>query len=333
MNIIPQNQFDPAKLNLKIVPHVINSHNSQYILFFNYDFLNGSDNALILTDPIKVQMKGLETTNQFYPTDNHCLKFFLNLDGEDGKKLKSDFIDKLDSKFEYLNGQQKLEVGDGKYAQKCQYQKCNKTVNLNQYDDSDEDENKNNYHIQNRIKLELDTHYNPTAHIDEPKLIKTTVFLPVNKHAKIEDREFKSESEIITCLDDLRNLYHVGCTVRFVIKISKLWIQKSIDPDIYKRRCGISLKVMQMYILDDPHWNQFDQNKPIIFEGLKIAKKTLVEKIEDTNDTEIMDDDYVGEHIKIKLNPQLENSESDSEVDYKSVKPEKSVFELDSDSE
>lgn len=320
MNIITQSQFDETKLNFKQVPQM--NDTAQYTILFNYKFQSGEDHALILTDPIKVRGNGISKIDGMYKThDNKCLDFFLNLDEPDGQLLKTQIIDKIDSKFIHLCGNNNSSVNVGtKVIKKCSYILCHRTYNGNhnfdEYNDNEDDPanmEDDPANMISRFKIQIDTVYQPGHQNDVPKEIKTRVFLPVDKTVPIEDREFKDTPEIVTCLNDLRELFHVDCTVRLVLKINRFWIQKHVNGNQFLQ-CGITFKCMQIYILNDPKWYTFHQNKPIIIPGIKIApsiKKYEVE-IGSLTKCDALDD------------------ESEEEIE---VNHEKSIYEFDDDEE
>lgn len=303
MNIVPQSQFDETKLNFKQVPQM-NNESAQYTLLFNYKFQPETDHALLLTDPLKVRGKCIPKIDGMWKKkDNECLYCYLNLDEPDGQLLRTQVIDKIDNKFAYLCGDSSsfVNVGD-KVIKKLHYMQYLKEVlppgfeNEDSDDDGNNDEKKEQTNPIYRIKIQFDTEYQ-THHSDTPKKIKTRVFLPVDKSVPINDREFNSEPEVVTCLDDLRQLFHLDCTVRLVLKINRFWIQKAPN-DLNMKRCGLTIKCMQIYVLDDPQWFKFTQDKPIIMPGLKIAKTT--KKYEPEDDDKVLieesdDDDDCGD--------------------------------------
>jgi hypothetical protein len=327
MNIVPQSQFDETKLNFKYVSYLNHQDSPQYTILFNYKFPNGEeDQALILTDPIKVRGKGIPVVDgQWKINDNQCLDFFLNLDEQDGQLLKMQLIDKIDNKFQYLNGNanSNVKVGD-KEVKKLRYTQCHRQIHDGNYIEGDDDE-EDPTHMISRVKLQIDTVFDSHQTIDIPKKIKTTVFLPIDKTVQMKDIEFKSEPEVINCLDDLRQLFHFGCTVRMVLKVNRFWIQKAITHhDGHWRQCGITLKCMQIYVLHDPQWFQFNQNKPILMPGIKIAvkkpepednDKVLLEESDDDK-CECGDDEY-----------------DDDETEAPKYNPEKSIYEFDDEDE
>lgn len=288
MNIVTQSQFDETKLSFKQVPQMNNNNFPQHTILFSYKFQSTEDQALILTDPLKVRGKGIpKVDGQWKKHDNDCLDFFLNLDEADGQLLKTQLVDKIDSKFKHLcgNDNSSVNVGD-KAVKKLKFVTCNRKFYVN--NDDDDDVVTPVLPTVDRVKIQLDTVYNPNKSHNVPKEIKTRVFLPVDKTVPIEDREFKSEPEVITCLNDLRKLFHFGCTVRFVLKINKFWIQKQLCSEYKIRPCGIIFKCMQIYVLNDPDWFKFkfNQNKPI-----NIHELTNIKKYETDDDEEEDDDD------------------------------------------
>lgn len=232
MNIIPQNQFDENKLTFKNVSQ--DSHSTQYTKFFEYQFQNEKTSALILTDPIKIKGKCIPTVDDLWQKcDNDCLYFYLNLNDPDGQLLSTQVIDKIDQKFNHLCGDNNSNIIiDYKQIKKLRYVKCHRTYGM--ADEMNEDVFSNSETL-NRVKIQLDTEYNQYADKNDPKVIRTRVFLPVDKTVSIADREFNSDPELITCLDDLRKIFHTNCTVRFVLKVNRFWIQKQLDSHNFRQ--------------------------------------------------------------------------------------------------
>lgn len=321
MNIVTQSQFDETKLNFKQVPQM-NNDGSQYTILFNYKFQSGDDQALILTDPIKVRGKGIpQVDGQWKKFDNECLDFFLNLDETDGQLLKTQVIDKIDNKFKHLCGNENSSVNVGnKVIKKLRYTTCHRKIHNGHYNE-DEDEDEDDENMISRMKIQLDTVYQPYHQLDIPKEIKTRVFLPIDKNVPINDREFKETPEVVTCLDDVRQLFHYDCTVRLVLKVNRFWIKKTMDDYNKIRQCGITLKCMQIYIVDDPQWFQFHQDKPIIMPGLKIATTTNTKNYLPKYDNKVLIEESDFE---------VEESELDEEIP---INPEKSIYEFSDDDE
>lgn len=118
------------------------------------------------------------------------------------------------------------------------------------------------------IKINLDTLANPFVdqnNIDSEKTIYTAVFIVTNetKNLPIKQRKLKRTPETFYNLEELRKLFHSGCTCQFNIEVGKFWISKNLSAD-NKYNCGIILKCTQIFILDDHAWYN-----PILYDTIE----------------------------------------------------------------
>lgn len=331
MNIIKVEDFNIANYSTQPISDYGNDF-PQHIAFPSYKYPNGqSDACLILTNPIKIAVEGLPRIHpQWRPNDNDCLDFWLYLDTDPGAiELKQKVLEQIDAHYTQKINQQgntnyivKNNNGQLVPIQKLKYSNSIKQVipiGNGEDDDYEKKYTEKKYGGNtNRVKISIDTAYVPGANHHDPKLIKTAIFIPVNTKVPIKDREFKSTPEPINCLDDIRKYYNYGCTVQFVLKIYKVWTMKNLQ--MGKRDCGIKIKCLQMFILDNPAWNivpKFTNN--IIPQGLgiKVANSVSSVPTQKTQHVQPLQQAQLNAYNDVH-NYNLSETDSDSETDSES---------------
>lgn len=223
---------------------------------------NYGERCIVITKPMVLEKGGIPSRNEKWrPTDAECLYIAVPWIPEDEgsnelfTKVLEPTDDKLDKEinekenkdnFAYKLDKDKSKIG----LKKLKYRRLVTEVdpNFNAHDD-DDDENKNESDSGKkkwkRVKVKIATVWDEKAKVDDPKKIKTKVFL------KDAHGNPKSEPENIESLDDLRELCPWKCTVQFALEFSKFWVMRAPDDD-KKKRCGLQVKCIQMFILDRP---------------------------------------------------------------------------------
>jgi hypothetical protein len=278
MNIIKPENFDISKFEL--VKGEEKSNAPQYVWFPKHK----KNNVYILTNKIKITNKAISVGDGYHQVnDDACLKFNLYLNDVGGLELKTKVYNVIDKHFGVQlknNAQNKLILDKwGEPIKKLDYTNCDNSII---YDD----DNEIHYGNACKIKLKICTKIDKETGI---KKISTQVYMPIDINKPIDDREF-SEPINIKCLDDVRQHYHTDCTVRFLLNINKFWVQKNTGPD-GKHMCGFTTECVKMFILDDPLWFKWDQKKPIIGFGIKIASNLLQNNNAETTEENDSDDD------------------------------------------
>lgn len=255
MNIIKAETFNIN--NFKVNPFSENNkynENALYTLFPRYIYQNNKeDNCVFLTNPVKMNV-GIQRIGKFFPTDNNCLFFWLNEDNVQGnKELFNVVLRQIDNKFNMKINTQ----GNKDFITKLDNKgvivpmpKVKYYPMVRKKPTPDD----NPYPQIYRTKINLDTFYDPGADNNALKKIKTTVFVPVDVAKPVKERIFKSKPEPINCLDDLRKLCCWGSTVQLTLQVNKVWVQKASQNG--ERMCGVSLKCLQIFVLDNPNWNK-----------------------------------------------------------------------------
>jgi hypothetical protein len=267
---------------------------AQYSLFprFKYKRDKNDKNAkadqgercIVITEEIHMEKGGLPRIDEKWrKTDNDCLYFWLPLlDSDPGAvDLRTNFLTPLD---EYNN--QKINVeGNKDYAvtltndkkrtpiKKLKYVNCVKLFDPNSNNEDNEaahgsDDNTPYY----RVKVRLATVFDKNQPKDESKKIKTQV---VTCDANGDPNE---TPEPISCLEDMRKLFVWKCKVRFAIEVNKFWAAKAIDSDLGARKCSVTLKCIQMFIIERPEFNK----TPTVLSSSVFGKKKQI-KNENTN--------------------------------------------------
>jgi hypothetical protein len=263
MNIISPENFDVSKLEFD---HNETTQELPFDIFFP-EISDDYNSTSFFTDQIRLPFNLIKNIDdKFYPTDGHCLDFWLYLHQEDSTKLRNMFqgIDQFLShqiqnnlSTKYITKINKKTWADVSVKQ-LKYIDCIRQFADTDYVDDKGDNNLKEYFNKiagkDRIKIQLDTVFDQTKSKLDPKEIKTSIFLPVNTSVPLESREF-SEPMKINSLDDVRNVCREGCTIRLLLKISKFWAMKNIDGKSKVRNCGLTIKCLQIYVCDDPKWN------------------------------------------------------------------------------
>jgi len=305
INIIKPENFDISKFELVKGEEKLNA--PQYVWFPKHK----KNNVFILTNKIKISNKAISASDgKFTLTDDDCLKFHLYLNDVGGLELKTKVYDVIDKHFGVQlknNAQTKLILDKGgNPIKKLNYKKCDNSV----IHDGDSDTDDVIHHSDGcKIKLKLCTKIDKETDI---KKISTQVYIPVDINKLIGDREF-GEPVNIDCLEDVRQHYHTDCTVRFLLNINKFWVQKTGHGGKYM--CGFTTECLKMFILDDPLWFKWDQKKPIIGFGIKIASKLLQNNNVDMKDKNDSDDD--NEDDAVELNSDDEIDDIDEPISWK----------------
>lgn len=247
MNIIKDEDFNVNKLAF-LPCKELKEHYTRYIFLPQYDYGNGKNSCIFLTSPIKIRYGGIPKIDEHRLTDNNCLFFWLNLDQcEGGKDLRDTVfrpIDKLADKKINKEGNKdfivrQVETGEKIPLKKLRYFPVIKISNPD-------------YKIvYERVKVNLDIPFIEGIDLNAPRKIKTAVFLPVDMTKPVNERVFKKKPEVITCLDDIRKIFYRGCLVQFTLQINKMWVHKKTLSK-GERECGITIKCLQMFILDIP---------------------------------------------------------------------------------
>ena len=283
MNIIKASDFDINKYSLVVMPTDNNSPQHVFLPMYNYATTNNGianndkiSRLLFLTKPMNVN-NGIERISQFHPTDNDCLYFWINENYEHGgnQELFERVIDPIDNLHKAkINTQGNkdfiIKINDKGVAvplAKLRYDTIVKSKPM-----GNEDDDYKPQPVVKRIKVRLDTFYEPDINHNTPRKIKTAVFIPVDTSVPVNQRVFKSHPEPINCLDDVRKLFSWGCTAQYTLQVSKFWAQKALGNG--QKMCGNIVKCLQIFVLDNPAWNkkiQFTNNTVPIGLGLKVA--------------------------------------------------------------
>lgn len=244
MNIIKLEDLNSNKIIIKNMQNTNNGTLYTQYVKYNYDKTqpkhkdNVNTDCIFLTDLITLGSgSGIPQINQAYrPTNNDCMYMWIT----DEKKTKGTekFFYNLSSIDEDIDDNLEFITVNGIELQKLKYMNLVKSSNQGDYLKYD-----------NRVKVRLSTFKNP----EDDKLldakITTKVFLPVDMNKNHNEIEFKSTSENIESLDDLRKLVPFGSTIQMTIQISKFWARKTLHNGM--RDCGLILKCLQIFVYDN----------------------------------------------------------------------------------
>jgi hypothetical protein len=310
--------------------------------FPRYVYEDGNEErCIVITDTISMDRGGIpKIDDNWRPTDNHCLYFWLPwLKNDAGSnQLFENVIKPIDDKnneeinvkhnkdkFVYKIGEGKTKVGIKKLKYRSLISEIDPSKNGNDEDDSD-DEKKSSKGGDNegkykRIKVKFSLNYNKDAKKDDPKEIKTTVFI------NNEDGNCKEYPETITCLQDIRNLFTWKCKVKFALEFNKFWIMRTEEDGV--RKCGITVKCLQMYITERSKSSLSASLNLNIFGFGKLKNAIKSSEGSKKKVEEVSEEESEEKKLDKKNKKEVSDSDSDSDSDSES---DSSSSDSDSDS-
>lgn len=167
-----------------------------------------------------------------------------------------------------------------------------KTLDFDDDDNDTKTQSKKPFVPYDRIKVKLSMLYDPEQIKTQSREINTQVFIKDNETA-----------EQTSTISDIEKHLTWNCTAQFALMFNKVWIQMSDE-----QNCGISIKCVQMCILDKPEQKQqsvgFQLNKRMFARGTtstdtaptpttsQTTKKTVKQSSDDeSSDNDDEDDD------------------------------------------
>lgn len=225
----------------------------RYIAFpsYIYDTTNKQQGRfIVLSKPITIRKgSGIARPNaKWGTTDNDCMHFWLahDVDDEGINELFEKVLLPLDN---YHIKKIKTEKNADfvhvitKSGEKQKLQKniiYEKSIIL--FDDIE-----NSKRTYGSIKIRFDVEYDVNIKHNEPKKIKTKLFLTKS------DGTRRDQSEPIETLDDIRKYFVRNCKAQFVLEINKFWVDINQRGLVKKEhKCGYTIKCREIIILDHP---------------------------------------------------------------------------------